>query len=146
MKKLFLIGFVAALATSTMMTSCSKYEEGSKFTLLTKKSRVINEWNLVSMTQDGTALNMTGLVVTIKFLKDGTYSNTTSYTLLGQTYTDTVNGTWSFSDDKTKLLTIETGTTVTGEWTIIQLAKDDMKLSQFDAATNSTTITVWATK
>jgi hypothetical protein len=146
MKKLFLIGFVAALATSTMMTSCSKYEEGSKFTLLTKKSRVINEWNLVSMTQDGTTLNMTGLVVTIKFLKDGTYSNTTSYTLLGQTYTDTVTGTWSFSDDKTKLLTIETGTTVTGEWTIIQLAKDDMKLSQFDASNNSTTITVWATK
>jgi len=146
MKKLFLIGFVAALATSTMMTSCSKYDEGSKFTLLTKKSRVINEWNLVSMTQDGTSLNMTGLVVTIKFLKDGTYSNTTSYTLLGQTYTDTVTGSWSFSDDKTKLLTIETGTTVTGEWTIIQLAKDDMKLSQFDAANNSTTITVWVTK
>ncbi len=146
MKKLFLIGFVAALATSTMMTSCSKYDEGSKFTLLTKKSRVINEWNLVSMTQDGTSLNMTGLVVTIKFLKDGTYSNTTAYTLLGQTYTDTVTGTWSFSDDKTKLLTIETGTTVTGEWTIIQLAKDDMKLSQFDSSNNSTMITVWATK
>jgi len=146
MKKLFLVGFVAVLATSTMMTSCSKYDEGSKFTLLTKKSRVINEWNLVSMTQDGTALNMTGLVVTSKFSKDGTYSTTTAYTLLGQTYTDTVTGTWSFSDDKTKLLTIETGTTVTGEWTIIQLAKDDMKLSQFDAANNSTTITVWATK
>ena len=146
MKKLFLVGFVAVLATSSMMTSCSKYDEGSNFTLMTKKSRVINEWNLVSMTQDGTALNMTGQVVTSKFSKDGTYSTTTAYTLLGQTYTDTVTGTWSFSDDKTKLLTIETGTTVTGEWTIIQLAKDDMKLSQFDAANNSTTITVWATK
>ena len=66
--------------------------------------------------------------------------------MLGQTYTDTVTGTWSFSDDKTKLLTIETGTTVTGEWTIIQLAKDDMKLSQFDSSNNSTMITVWATK
>jgi hypothetical protein len=146
MKKLFLVGFVAVLATSSMMTSCSKYDEGSNFTLMTKKSRVINEWNLVSMTQDGTTLNMTGLVVTIKFLKDGTYSNTTSYTLLGQTYTDTVTGTWSFSDDKTKLITIETGETEIGEWTIIQLAKDDMKLSQFDASNNSTTITVWATK
>jgi len=146
MKKLFLIGFVAALATSAMMTSCSKYDEGSNFTLITKKQRVVNEWNLVSMTQDGTALSMTGLVVTIKFTKDGSYSQTTSYTLLGQTYTDTVSGTWTFSNDKTKLLTIETGTTVTGEWTIIQLAKDNMKLKQFDATNNSTTITVWATK
>lgn len=146
MKKLFLIGFVAVLATGTMLTSCSKYDEGSKFTLLTKESRVVNDWNLVSMTQDGTALNMTGLVVTIKFSKEGAYTNTTAYTLLGQTYTDTVTGTWSFSDDKTKLLTVETGTTVTGEWTIIQLAKDNMKLKQFDAANNSTTITVWATK
>ncbi len=146
MKKLFLVGLVAILASSSLLTSCSKYDEGSKFTLLTKKSRVINDWKLVSMTQNGTLLDMTGFVITSKFTKDGAYSTTSAYTFMGQTFTDVASGTWTFNDDKTKLLTVETGTSITGEWTIIQLAKDNMKLQQYDATTSSTTVTVWATK
>lgn len=146
MKKTIFFSVLSLIVATTFLSSCSKYDEGSKFTLLTKKSRMVNNWHLTSIVQDGAALNMSGILLDMNLMKDGSATTTLSYTVLGQTFTDVTNGTWEFNDDKSKLVLTETGTTVTDEYTILKLAKDEMKTEQVDASTGSVSINTWNTK
>ncbi len=45
---------LAAITLIVLTPSCSKYAEGSKFTLLTKKARLTGEWVIESVTYNGT--------------------------------------------------------------------------------------------
>lgn len=81
-KTLFFIVLTLIVAT-TFLSSCSKYDEGSNFTLLSKKSRMVNNWHLMSISQDGLALNMGGISLHMELMKDGSAKNTLSYTVLG---------------------------------------------------------------
>jgi len=146
MKKTIFFSVLSLIVATTFLSSCSKYDEGSKFTLLTKKSRMVNNWHLTSITQDGLALNMSGISLHMELMKDGSATNTLSYTVLGQTFTDVTNGTWEFNADKSKLVLTETGATVTNEYTILELKKDEMKTEQIDASTGSVSINTWNTK
>ena len=146
MKKTIFFSVLSLIVATTFLSSCSKYDEGSKFTLLTKKSRMVNNWHLTSIVQDGAALNMSGILLDMNLMKDGSATTTLSYTVLGQTFTDVTNGTWEFNDDKSKLVLTETGTTVTDEYTILELKKDEMKTEQVDASTGSVSVQTWNTK
>jgi hypothetical protein len=137
---------LSLIVATTFLSSCSKYDEGSKFTLLTKKSRMVNNWHLTSITQDGVSLNMSGILLDLNLMKDGSATTTLSYTVLGQTFTDVTNGTWEFNADKSKLVLTETNATVTDEYTILKLTKDEMKTEQIDASTGSVSINTWNTK
>jgi hypothetical protein len=44
MKKLLAFSMIAIFAMALMLTSCGKYDEGPKFSLSGKKSRVVNVW------------------------------------------------------------------------------------------------------
>lgn len=146
MKKIIFFSVLSLIVATTFLSSCSKYDEGSKFTLLTKKSRMVNNWHLTSISQDGAALNMSGIQLDMNLMKDGSATTTLSYTVLGQTFTDVTNGTWEFNDDKSKLVLTETGASVTDEYTILKLTKDEMKTEQIDASTGSVSINTWNTK
>jgi len=146
MKKTIFFSVLSLIVATTFLSSCSKYDEGSKFTLLTKKSRMVNNWHLTSIVQDGAALNMSGILLDMNLMKDGSATTTLSYTVLGQTFTDVTNGTWEFNDDKSKLVLTETGATVTDEYTILELKKDEMKTEQVDASTGSVSVQTWNTK
>lgn len=146
MKKTIFFSVLSLIVATTFLSSCSKYDEGSKFTLLTKKSRMVNNWHLTSITQDGVSLNMSGILLDLNLMKDGSATTTLSYTVLGQTFTDVTNGTWEFNADKSKLVLTETGATVTDEYTILKLTKDEMKTEQIDASTGSVSINTWNTK
>lgn len=146
MKRILSFGLVALFASTLLLSSCSKYDEGSNFTLLTKKSRMVNNWHLTSITQDGLALNMSGISLHMELMKDGSATNTLSYTVLGQTFEDVAVGTWEFNDDKSKLVLTETGATVSDEYTILKLTKDEMKTEQIDPSTGSVSVNTWATK
>ncbi len=146
MKKTIFFSVLSLIVATTFLSSCSKYDEGSKFTLLTKKSRMVNNWHLTSIVQDGAALNMSGILLDMNLMKDGSATTTLSYTVLGQTFTDVTNGTWEFNDDKSKLVLTETGASVTDEYTILKLTKDEMKTEQVDASTGSVSINTWNTK
>jgi hypothetical protein len=96
MKKNIILG-VFALLCIAFITSCNKYEDGPKISLLTKKSRLANDWVIESATKTTTSGSSTditsgfnGQVLTIE--KDEKYSWTTS---LG-----TDSGTWSLGEDK----------------------------------------------
>ena len=146
MKKTIFFSVLSLIVATTFLSSCSKYDEGSNFTLLTKKSRMVNNWHLTSINQDGVSLNMSGILLDLNLMKDGSATTTLSYTVLGQTFTDVTNGTWEFNDDKSKLVLTETGASVTDEYTILKLTKDEMKTEQIDASTGSVSINTWNTK
>ena len=146
MKKTIFFSVLSLIVATTFLSSCSKYDEGSNFTLLTKKSRMVNNWHLTSITQDGVSLNMSGILLDLNLMKDGSATTTLSYTVLGQTFTDVTNGTWEFNADKSKLVLTETGATVTDEYTILKLTKDEMKTEQIDPSTGSVSANTWNTK
>ena len=146
MKKTIFFSVLSLIVATTFLSSCSKYDEGSNFTLLTKKSRMVNNWHLTSITQDGVSLNMSGILLDLNLMKDGSATTTLSYTVIGQIFTNVTNGTWEFNDDKSKLVLTETGATITDEYTILKLTKDEMKTEQIDASTGSVSINTWNTK
>ena len=51
-----------------------------------------------------------------------------SFSILGQTITDTENGTWSFTDDKTGLTFTDDATSTASTSTIVKLTNGELKL------------------
>ena len=138
MKKLFSLGLVAMLALTAVVSSCGKYEEGSKFTLLSAKSRVVNDWSLTGATYNGTEIISLYPTIKMSFKKDDTY--TTSFTAGGLTTTET--GTWAFNNDKTALLLTATGSATVDTQTIVMLKSKMMKLKSTDTAGGVTILTI----
>lgn len=111
------------VAATMTISSCAKYDEGSNFTLLSAKSRVINVWKITAWTANGNDIISFNTVDQIDVKKDNTVAVTS--TVLGTT---TDNGTWALSDDKATItFTDSSGSATT--YTIVQLTKDIMKLS-----------------
>jgi hypothetical protein len=126
--KLFRIGAFALLAlTAVAVTSCSKYEEGSKFTLLSAKARLVNTWTLVAATSDGTDIMGFMPDMKIEIKKDGTY--TTTWTSGGLSTSD--SGTWAFNSDKTQVAMTDSNGDVSNS-KIIMLKNKDLKLQDAD--------------
>lgn len=137
---------LSLVVATTFLSSCSKYDEGSNFTLLTKKSRMVNNWHLMSASVGGFEINLSGTSKHLELSKDGSAKYTEKYIVLGSTYEGITNGTWEFNDDKSKLVLTETGATVSNEYTILKLTKDEMKTEQIDPSTGSVSVNTWNTK
>jgi len=123
MKKVF--GILMIVAATMTISSCAKYDEGSNFTLLSAKSRVINVWKVSAWTANGQDLMATNTIDQIDVKKDNTVSMTNVYPIIGSIVD---NGTWAFNDDKSILIWTKENGSIT-EYTILKLTKDEMKLS-----------------
>lgn len=141
MKKLFAIKLIAVAVIAVVMSSCSKYEEGSNFTVMSKKMRVVGEWELktVTYTYAGASYseNPSGMSVSIK--KDNTYS----YTYTSGSGSVTFTGVWAFNGDKTQLIMTDSDGNV-DTTTIVMLKNKEMKLK--DTGENSETIYAYQAK
>jgi hypothetical protein len=84
---------VAALTVS----SCGKYEDGPKLSLLSKKTRVAGDWEVKSV---GSQVLGADYGLTMTFDKDGSMKY--SYTYGTQSYS--YAGSWDFSSDKENLV------------------------------------------
>lgn len=123
MKKVFGILMIVAATMTMTMSSCAKYDEGSNFTLLTAKSRIVNVWTVSAWVANGNDILSFNTVESIDVKKDNTVAITTDF--LGLSVD---NGTWALNDDKSTLtLTDSSGSATT--YTIVRLTKDEMKLS-----------------
>lgn len=120
MKKIFAFLFFAAF-----LFSCGKYEEGPGFSLLTKKNRITNVWNLSSRTTNGSTTNLSNVTWKVEIKDDESYNSQATY--LGITFLNE-SGIWKFSTDKSQLLTTASGSSNTDTWEIIRLTKDELKL------------------
>ena len=145
MKKTLFFSVLSLIVATTFLSSCSKYDEGSKFTLLSKKSRMVNDWHLMSKSVGAFEINLSGISKHLKLSKDGSLEYTETFIVLGQTYEEITYGTWEFSDDKSKLVLQETGGTITGEYTILKLTSSELKVQQIDSSNGDITIQTWET-
>ena len=141
----FLILPLIALSLIFLTPSCSKYPNGSKFTLLTKSNRMVNDWKLTSYMINGNEFIESQPEISLVIEKDGTYSWTATQTVLGQIQSEFEYGTWSFSDDKTSLMILTDGEEIPVGYTIIELRSKKMVLQYYDKVTNITYVSTYET-
>lgn len=97
MKKFIIAGLIVAAGFSTFtVTSCNKYEDGPKISLLTKKARLCGDWALEAylvndVDQTSAYQSVVGTNFEWDIEKDGTYK-------MSGNFTD--NGTWELGEDK----------------------------------------------
>ncbi len=96
---LFVVGF--------LFTSCYKYEEGPRFSLLSRKARLCNEWVLQTYLDNGTDKTIVGETTTLTIENDGTYSISTVRNEMGQVQSEFSHGTWVFQDAKGQVVMTE---------------------------------------
>ena len=121
MKKIILkFALMAIVAVS--FAACSKYEEGSKFTLLSKQSRLVNNWEVQKITANGTDVTDLNLITEMNIKKDGTISTSSAFFNIPTT----TEGTWVFDNDKTHV--IVTNGADLENYEIIKLKKDELKV------------------
>lgn len=99
MKNLFFI-FFTIITIATIFYSCSKYEEGPKISLLTKKARLTSYWEL-SKIEGGELLDIILYEKNLNLKKDGT--GIASMTNAMSNNTREINITWEFTDKKEML-------------------------------------------
>lgn len=96
MKKFMLAGVIALIGFAFTITSCNKYVDGPKMTLLTKKQRITGDWKISKYTVDGTDYTSTlqslfGNDFVWSIEKDNSYKESGNVDQ---------NGTWAFGEDK----------------------------------------------
>ncbi len=113
---------IAVFSLLMILVSCNKYEQGPKFTLLTAKMRVINNWNSSSYSVNSTVGSLTTDHMSLSIKRDGSYI--AEGTHLG--FNDSSIGTWEFDLDKTHLLLDYNGDIT--KWKITRLKNKSMNL------------------
>ena len=97
MKTVFFLSIVVCLASS-----CRKFEEIKKYSLLTSHDRMSKDWKLISKTENKTAIDLTGFDVRLELNKDNTYTMTNSHKLFNHLITVEKKGNWFFRQEKKK--------------------------------------------
>lgn len=127
MKKLIVYAF-ALFVVAVSVSSCGKYEEGPKFTLLSKKARITNAWKFTKSENNGMDATPDPayytLILTLE--EDGTAK--ADYTILGVPASD--YGNWEFSSNKEDLILIDNSGTQTLE--ILKLTNTELKVKQME--------------
>jgi hypothetical protein len=91
MKTIFKL-FVLLILVTTIEPGCSKYPDGPKLSLRTRKARLINDWKSEMILANGVDITATQPVYFLNLKKDG------SYTFQADSITD--EGTWELGGDK----------------------------------------------
>jgi hypothetical protein len=129
MKKLSIL--FAAFAV-VLLASCGKYEDGPGFSLRSKEARVAGTWTVEKYYAD---LLADGATITIELTKDGYYTNTSSYTVLGQTFSETETGTWALTNNNENLTTTDSQGDASSV-RILRLTNSEMWLEDKNLGTN----------
>jgi len=134
MKRFLGYSLLAMIAMTILLTtSCNKYPEGSKFTLLTAKMRLVKTWTQVSDNFSNSTFTTeeTGYSdIMVTFGKDNTYNFSGKWNSISFEE----NGTWEFNDDKTTITLTENPTNGSNVqvWTIVKLKNKELKVSRSD--------------
>lgn len=99
MKTTFLSLMAIAIIGLTIMTSCRKYEDGPGFSLRTKKARLTGEWKMTHVKENGESVSLDGISIRIEYKKNDTFIQTVSF----DDETESIAGTWEFSNKKDKI-------------------------------------------
>ncbi|MCU0433868.1 MAG: hypothetical protein MUC87_10475 [Bacteroidia bacterium] len=141
MKKVFAsIAIVALLVGSVSVTGCGKYEEGPSLSLRSKKARVVGEWEVEKVIENGvdkTSDYRTFIASeTFEFKKDETFTTSQTLTSLLGGGTESTSGTWAFASDKEQISTsvTENNVTTTTTVTILRLTNKEFWTKEVDGS------------
>jgi hypothetical protein len=118
------------------VTSCNKYEEGSNFSLLSAKARIVNVWTLTKVDYNGNDVTGSYPGMKVDMKKDNTY--TTTFTV--GSFNTQESGKWAFNSDKTAVIFTPNGETAEDAITILMLKNKMLKLKDTEGS-NTTIIT-----
>ncbi len=128
MKKLLVISIIAIFAFS----SCGKYEDGPAFSLASKKSRLVNVWQLDKAFENGVEVQLSADDKDdyMEFTKD----NKIKATIVSGSQSTTVEGTWEFDSKKENIITKITVMGITIEQTlkILRLKSNELWVEEKD--------------
>ena len=120
--------------TLVAISSCNKYEEGSNFSVLSAKARLVNNWKVVKATYENSGFSTTSTPnMTVAIKKDNTYI--TTVTSGSSSYS--VNGTWVLNTDKTQVTFVESDGD-TSIYTIVKLKNKELTLRIVEGSTTTT--------
>lgn len=140
MKKSTLLKAFGLLTLLFVFTACNKYDEGSNFSLISKKSRLANTWTIsnITYTTGSTTTTITGTTGTFTIQKDGTWTSvTTTQVPIFGAVTSNDSGTWTFNDDKTQITAVDSNGDATIS-TIVKLKNKELSLTNTDSNGNVT--------
>ena len=119
---------LAALFISTLIfSSCNKYSEGPKYSILTRKARLCNDWELKAYSVSGNNAFDVDYTTKLSIDKDGTYSMSKTFNALGQIQGEYSNGRWEFAEkDETLYFYEDTTSKPTHEYSIKELRNKEL--------------------
>jgi hypothetical protein len=119
---------LAALFISTLIfSSCNKYSEGPKYSILTRKARLCNDWELKAYSVSGNNAFDVDYTTKLSIDKDGTYSMSKTFNALGQIQGEYSNGRWEFAEkDETLYFFEDTTSKPTHEYSIKELRNKEL--------------------
>ncbi len=126
-KTILLVSFAALMLVNT---GCKKYEEGPTISFRSKKARVVNDWKVDKILENGKEVTDDNLTLYFYFRDDNTgKSEHIISTVLGDV-TSTENFKWDFNSDKTQLVVTwlddDGNESTTEKYTILKLYEDEM--------------------
>lgn len=118
--------FITFLFIAVLLSACGKYEEGPNFSLLSKRKRIINDWQTSEYYKNGALASSS---VDILLTKDDTYEYSSNGFVINY-------GDWSFDDKKEHLeLTIDgIVPTYVLTYKILKLEKEELWLESEDGS------------
>lgn len=105
----------AAVVIALNFSSCGKYEDGPSFSLMSKKSRLTGEWEVVKI--DNTTPDED---IILEFERDGDFSFTYAY----DGYSYTYGGEWEWEESKEEI-EIQIGTSII-LWEVQRLTNSEL--------------------
>lgn len=129
MKRIYIFGTLAVFF-SLLFVSCSKYEEGSYFTLIPKKMRICADWELREVEDStGNNYNLSDINVYLKINRDETCEYREIKYSFGAVISDeTYKGIWKFIDKKKTMSIYFPSNQVQWKCPIIQLTSSNLKI------------------
>ena len=127
MKQDNLLLLAATLVTVLNFQSCSKYEDNPAFSLSSKKSRLVGEWEVVRV--DGQSSSQyfgPGYTYTFEFESDGDFEYGYTYTDGVNTYSYSYSGEWEWENNKEEIEVELNGTIM--DFKIKKLTNKELKL------------------
>ncbi len=117
---------ISLFAFLFVLGSCTKYDEGSNFSVFPAKARLVNHWTLTKYEIDEVDQDLNNASLEMDFFKDNSFKRTW---IIGFQIPE--EGKWSFVEGKNKLLlTKNNGDTEL--YTIVQLKAKDFKVKRLD--------------
>ena len=110
-----------------LFSSCNKYSEGPNYSMLTRKARLCNDWELKAYSVSGNNAYDVDYTTKLSIDKDGTYSMSKTYNALGQIQGTYSNGRWEFAEkDETLYFYEDTTSKPTHEYSIKELRNKEL--------------------